>query len=179
VALSGSTARRYAEAILSFAADDRAVRDFRVSLDRVAAAFDRPTVRVLTDPATPLARRQAAVAAAAKDEPVEVRSVLRLLIERGDIGLVPLIARAFGDLVDRREGIEKARITTAVALEEEEREDLVRRLEDRSGRKLRATFAVDPAIVGGAKVQLGDHLIDVSLDARLRALGRQLASGGG
>jgi len=56
------------------------------------------------------------------------------------------------------------------------RRELVRRLERESGRKLRATFAVDPALIGGAKVQIGDHLIDSSVRAKLTALGRQLAS---
>jgi F-type H+-transporting ATPase subunit delta len=174
--LSGSSARRYAEAILSFARDDRAVVRLRESLDHLGAAFDRATVAALTNPAVPNERREAAVAAATKDEPAAIRAVMRLLVEREHLALVPLIARAFADLVDRREGIAKARITTAVELDEREREGMVRLLEERSGRKVRASFAVDPSIIGGAKVQLGDHLIDSSLAAQLRALGRELAS---
>jgi F-type H+-transporting ATPase subunit delta len=99
-----------------------------------------------------------------------------LLLETDRIALVPQIALAFGDLVDRREGVAKARITTAVPLKEPEQRELVSRLERESGRKLRATFAVDPMLIGGAKVQIGDHLIDSSVRAKLVALGRQLAS---
>jgi len=105
-----------------------------------------------------------------------VRSLMVLLLETDRIALVPQIALAFGDLVDRREGIAKARITTAVPLKEPEQRELVNRLERESGRKLRATFAVDPLLIGGAKVQIGDHLIDSSVRAKLVALGRQLAS---
>jgi F-type H+-transporting ATPase subunit delta len=105
-----------------------------------------------------------------------IRSLLVLLLENDRIALVPQIALAFGDLVDRREGIAKARITTAVPLKEPEQRELVTRLERESGRKLRATFAVDPTLIGGAKVQIGDHLIDSSVRAKLVALGRQLAS---
>jgi F-type H+-transporting ATPase subunit delta len=97
-------------------------------------------------------------------------------LEGDRIALVPQIALAFGDLVDRREGIAKARITTAVPIDEAARRELVRRLERESGRKLRATFAVDPTLIAGAKVQIGDHLIDSSVRAKLTALGRQLAS---
>ena len=89
---------------------------------------------------------------------------------------MPQIALVFGDLVDRREGIAKARITTAVPLDEPARRTLVGRLEETSGVRLRATFAVDPAIIGGARVQIGDHLIDSSVFAKLTALGRELAS---
>ena len=176
MAVSGSSARRYAEAVLGLAADGRAVTTFRESLERLAPAFDRPTVASLRDPGVPLRTRQEAIEAATAGEPVEIRSLLLLLLERDRIALVPSIARAFADTVDARAGIAKARVTTAVPLDDAERESLVRRLEGASGKKIRATFAVDPALLGGAKVQVGDHLVDSSLSARLTALGRQLAS---
>jgi len=159
LALSGSAARRYAEALLA-----------------LAPVFDRTTIASLRDPSVPMRQRVEALGSALAGEPVTVRSLLVLLLEKDRIALVPQIALAFGDLVDRREGVAKARITTAIPLKETEQSELVRRLERESGRKLRATFAVDPALIGGAKVQIGDHLIDSSVYAKLTALGRQLAS---
>jgi F-type H+-transporting ATPase subunit delta len=176
LALSGSAARRYAEALLELSTDGRATAAFRTSLEKLAPAFDRVTVAGLRDPSVPMKQRIAAVEAALAGEPPAVRSLIVLLLETDRIALVPQIALAFGDLVDRREGIAKARITTAVPLREPEQRDLVDRLERESGRKLRATFAVDPTLIGGAKVQIGDHLIDSSVRAKLVALGRQLAS---
>ena len=172
----GSVARRYAEALLSLAPDEQAVRQYRASLEQLAPVFDRVTIAGLRDPAVPLKQRQEAIAAALKDEPAEIRSLLLLLLERDRLALVRHVARAFGDLVDRREGIAKARITTAVPLDDVEHADVVRRLERASGHKVRATFAVDPMLIGGAKVQIGDHLIDSSLYARLAELGRELAT---
>jgi F-type H+-transporting ATPase subunit delta len=176
LALSGSAARRYAEALLALATDDRAVGEIRSSLEKLAPVFDRVTIAGLRDPSVPMKQRVEALSSAVKAEPDVVRSLLVLLLEGDRIALVPQIALAFGDLVDRREGIAKARITTAVPLDEAARRELVRRLERESGRKLRATFAVDPTLIGGAKVQIGDHLIDSSVRAKLTALGRQLAS---
>ena len=175
MALPGSAARRYAEALLALASDERTA-DFRVSLERLAPVFDRFTIAGLRDPSVPMKQRVDALSSALGDEPDIVRSLLILLLESDRIALVPQIAIAFGDLVDRREGIAKARITTAVALDEPARRELVSRLERESGTKLRATFAVDPTLIAGAKVQVGDHLIDSSVHAKLVALGRQLAS---
>ena len=173
---SGSAARRYAQALLELAEDSRAVGQFRASLERLAPVFDRVTVAGLREPSIPLSQRTEALAAGLHDEPPTVRSLVVLLLERDRIGLVPQIARAFGDLVDAREGIARARVTTAVPLGDPDRDDLVRRLERASKTKLRATFAVDPGLIGGAKVQIGDHLIDSSLYGKLIELGRELAS---
>ncbi|HVD31280.1 MAG TPA: ATP synthase F1 subunit delta [Methylomirabilota bacterium] len=176
MALSGSAARRYAEAVLALSPNERAVAELRASLEKLGPVFDRVTVAGLRDPSVPMKQRIAALSAALDGEPDTIRSLMVLLLETDRIALVPQIALAFGDLVDRREGIAKARITTAVPLEEPEQRELVSRLERESGRKLRASFAVDPTLIGGAKVQIGDHLIDSSVRAKLVALGRQLAS---
>jgi F-type H+-transporting ATPase subunit delta len=176
LALSGSAARRYAEALLALASDARTVAELRGSLEKLAPVFDRVTIASLRDPSVPTQQRVGALSAALAGEPEVVRSLMVLLLETDRIALVPQIALAFGDLVDRREGIAKARITTAVELDELARRELVQRLEGTAGLRLRATFAVDPTLIGGAKVQIGDHLIDSSVHTKLIALGRQLAS---
>jgi F-type H+-transporting ATPase subunit delta len=176
VALSGSAARRYAEALLALSPNERAVAELRTSLEKLAPVFDRATVAGLRDPSVPMKQRIEALNSALEGEPATIRSLMVLLLETDRIALVPQIALAYGDLVDRREGIAKARITTAIPLKDAEQRELVSRLERESKRKLRATFAVDPTLIGGAKVQIGDHLIDSSVRAKLVALGRQLAS---
>lgn len=175
MALSGSAARRYAEALIGLAADAAAVDAYRASLERVSAALGPATIQVLRDPRVSLDRRRAALVAAVEDEPRPVRSLLTILLERQRIALLPAIARSYADIVDRRAGIEKAKITTPVELGSADRDELVRRLERSSGRKIKAAFAVDPSLLGGAKVQVGDHVIDASLSARLDELARQLA----
>jgi F-type H+-transporting ATPase subunit delta len=66
--------------------------------------------------------------------------------------------------------------STAREISAKEREELLHRLERSSGKKIRATFAVDETLLGGAKVQVGDRLIDSSLKAQLDELRRELAS---
>src|SRR5947208_13641167 len=116
MALPGSAARRYAEALLALASDERTVGDSRASLERLAPVFDRFTIAGLRDPSVPVKQRIEALSSALKGEPEVIRSLLLLLLESDRIALVPRIAVAFGDLVDRREGIAKARVTTAGAL---------------------------------------------------------------
>ena len=174
--LGGSGARRYAEALLDIATEERAVPQYRRSLDELVSVFRPDVLRALRDPRVPLERRRGAIDAATKDEPRAIRAVLDILVERDRIALVPDIARAFGDLVDRREGIVHAKISTSLELDERERADVLRQLERASGKTIKATFTVDPRLIGGARVQIGDRLVDASLRAKLESLSRELAS---
>ena len=173
---AGSGARRYAEALFDFATQERAVDAYRSSLDALATSLTPEVTRALADQRVPSERRGAALEAATKDEPKAIRAVLSLLLQRERLEILPDIARAYGELLDRREGIVKARITTPIELPQSQRDDLVRSLERASGKKIRATFQVDPALIGGARVQVGDRLIDASLHAQLQHLAREMAS---
>ncbi len=176
MALSGSAARRYAEAVHDLALAENAVDAYRASLDSVAAAFAPQTLRALRDPSVPMQQRLAAIEAATAEHPRSIRSLMVILARRDRLPLLAAIARAFGDLIDKRASIAKAKITTAIELDQEQQRAFVERLERASGTKIRATFAVDERLIGGAKVQVGDHLLDTSVRARLDALRTQLVS---
>ena len=176
MAVSGSSARRYAEAIYQIALSENAVPAFGASLDGLRRAFTPEVLRSLRNPGVPLRARGAALDAATAAEPKAVRSLLGLLLGRERIALFPQVADAYAELVERRAGIVKGRVTTATQLSATDREDLVRRLERSSGKKIRATFAVDESLIGGAMIQVGDRLIDSSLKAQLDELRRELAS---
>jgi F-type H+-transporting ATPase subunit delta len=176
MALSGSSARRYAEALYQIGTSENAVDEFGSSLQRLHEALGGETLRALRNPGIPLRARRAALDAATADEPKAIRSLFDLLLERERIALFPQIAAAYVDLVERHAGIVKGTITTANEITATERAELVSRLERSSGKKIRATFAVDESLIGGAKVQIGDRLIDSSLKAQLDELRRELAS---
>jgi F-type H+-transporting ATPase subunit delta len=176
MAVGGSAARRYAEAMFEVAVRENAVTAYRASVERVRDALGPDVVRWLRDRVIPADRRRAALEAATKGEPAALRAVLDLLLERDRLVLLPGIAAAYGELADRRDGIVRAKITTPVELDEGHRADVVRRLEQTTGKRIRPTFAVDPTLLGGVTVQLGDRLIDASVRAQLDALRSQLAS---
>lgn len=175
MALSGSAPRRYAEAIFDLANAENAVDAYRASLDSLAAGISPQAIRALRNPSVPVRQRLAAVEAVTKGQPRAIRSLLLLLEQRDRIALLADIARAYGDLVDRRAGIVKAKITTAISLDAPQQRAFIDRLETASGKKIKATFAVDQSLIGGARVQLGDHLVDSSVRAQLNALRSQLS----
>ena len=174
MALSGSAPRRYAEAMLDIATAEDAVPVFQKALDQLGG-LGPAVLRMLADPGMPLERRLRAADAATQGQPVAVRGLVSLLVRRNRMGIMHAVAAAFTQLVEERAGIARARVTTAVELDRPARDALVSRLSKATGKTIHATFSVDPGLLGGARIQVGDHLVDASLRARLHSLQQQLA----
>jgi F-type H+-transporting ATPase subunit delta len=112
----------------------------------------------------------------APDAPVEIANTLRLMQQQGDLDLVKDVASALAvALSGQREPI-KAEIVSAAALSEPEQEQLRRQLSEQFGEGLVFSFRVDPSLLGGLRVRVGDRLIDTSIASRLNALRESLAS---
>jgi F-type H+-transporting ATPase subunit delta len=112
--------------------------------------------------------------AALNDLPAQPLNLARLLVRKKRTALAPEIAAAFRNLVQERSGIERVHATTAVALTDTERIQLQAKLRESTGHEVVLETAVDPELLGGLVVQIGDRLIDASTRSRLQALRRQL-----
>ena len=84
------------------------------------------------------------------------------------------IADEYSALVDQAAGRVRAAATAAVELTEREKESLARNLADRLAREVMLETRVDPAILGGLVVRIGDRVIDASVATRLQRLRRRL-----
>jgi ATP synthase F1 delta subunit len=164
--------------MLDIATAEDAVPAYRAALDRLGALAPA-TLRLLGDPGMPLEKRLRAAEAATVGQPGPLRGLVAVLIRRDRIALLGRIAAAFGELVDERSGIAKAHVTTAIELDRSAREALVSRLSRATGKTIQATFTADPDLLGGARIQVGDHLVDASLSAQLRSLRQKLTSARG
>ncbi len=179
MARHATAARRYAEAAFQIASRDGTVDEWLQELDITAAALgDESTVRGLEDPAVPFERREKAlVDALGSNVSVPVRNLLVLLLHRHRMELVPQVAAEFRRLYNRLHGITVAAATTAAPLEPDEVDALGRRLSEMTGGLIELTLAVDPSLLGGIVVRLGDRLIDGSVRGRLEQLRSRLAAG--
>ena len=99
-----------------------------------------------------------------------------LLLENGRVEQAGLVLAEFDELADEAEGRVRARAVTAVELGEDERRRLEQDLARRFGGKVRLETAVEPEILGGLVLRIGDHLVDASVRTRLQQLRRRLAA---
>ena len=105
-----------------------------------------------------------------------LRNFLLVLSDKGRAGQLEEIAAEFERLVAEAAGIVHAELTTAVELSDDEADKLLAQIEQASGRKVEATRAVDPDLIGGIVLQVGSHRLDASVRGRLDRLRRQLVT---
>jgi F-type H+-transporting ATPase subunit delta len=173
------SARRYADAAFEIAERDGNVQSWLKHLERAAALVaNEKAERVLGNPALPLDKRRELLGAAiGEDAPQQLQNLLLLLLRRGRIQLVPRIAAAFRELVNRRAGVTIALVTSATELSAQDVRAIEERLERITRGKVDLEVRVDPGLLGGVVVRVGDRLLDGSVRGRLERLRDQVASG--
>ena len=109
-----------------------------------------------------------AVAKTALD--AKVSNLLRAVVENGRLSALPEIAAQFNALVKSRSGTSDATIESAFPIDAALLAQVVAALEKRFGRKLNASVVVDPELIGGIRVVVGDEVLDTSVRARLEKM---------
>jgi F-type H+-transporting ATPase subunit delta len=93
----------------------------------------------------------------------ELKKLLDVLVDNHREVLVGEVAEQFDELKREHEKVIRAHITSAMPLDDAQRRDIVAALEKRYGRKVEAELDVDPHLLGGARVQVGDQVINASV----------------
>ncbi|HLW51505.1 MAG TPA: ATP synthase F1 subunit delta [Candidatus Angelobacter sp.] len=104
-----------------------------------------------------------------------LRNFIAVLIDQKRIGLVEEIAALFKQELERRMGIEEANVSSARELTPAERKSLEQRLTAVTGKKVRAKYSLDSALLGGAVVRMGSTIYDGSVKGQLQRLKEQIA----
>lgn len=180
--LRSAAARRYARALLEIARErgDATLLDrWAAQLDTMAQVVSAPELaHPLENPAIQVEAKQRLVRGALEAaipglDPV-LGNLAMLLVARGRMALMPAIAEAFRAALNELRGIENAEVTTAIPLDEELRRRFARELSRATRRQVALETRVDPSILGGVILRVGDKLLDASVAGRLAALRRQL-----
>ena len=174
-----SSARRYAEAAFQVAQRDGAVDVWRRELEAAAVIAGQAAIgRTLANPAIALEIRSAAVETTfGRVASRPVTNLILLMLRRGRIQDLPRVADEFRRLDNAHQGITIATATAAAPLSADEVAALTQRLESSTGGRIELDVKVDPGLLGGLVVQVGDRLIDGSVRGRLERLRNQLVSG--
>ena len=171
-----TVARPYAEAAFALAREQNALPVWHEMLKLAASVADDAQMRAALDnPKLSAGDKEALFLSICGDRlNTEGRNFVRVLIGAERIELLPEIRDLFGSLRDADEGLARASITSAFPLSEGERSELKGALERRFGKKIEATVSIDQSLIGGAKIAVGDTVIDASVKGELQAMANHL-----
>ncbi len=170
-------ATRYAGALVAAAkrtADLGAVAESYAAVSKIAAADPR-VAAFLGSPQIAKGEKKAMLRAllAGRVEPV-LLDFFQLLVDRGRLDHLHDIGVEFTRLVEAELGVARARVVTAVPLPAELEGELARQLETLTGSRIVIEKKVDPLVIGGVCVTVGDRVIDGTVRAGLRRLRDQM-----
>ena len=175
-------ARNYAEALLALARKAGDLQAWGRMIDDVASAMERDDRlrRFLEAPQISANQKNAVLAKAYEDQAPRLflRYLQRLVMNRRQM-LIPAIANEYRDLVDEAEGRVHAQVTVARPVDEAERAAIGHQLSQTIGKPVVPQVRVNPNIMGGIIVRIGDRVMDGSVRRRLGILrSRMLARAG-
>ena len=170
-------AGRYAKALLSLAQERKELDEVGKDLDTLEALFEqsRDLVVLLQSPIVKGDKKQAVLDAVLKGHVGSLTtSYLQILVQKGREGLVVDMVREGQTQLRILRNIQTATVTTAVALTDELRSSILAQVAKVHTGEVELTEKVDPEILGGYILQLGDQMIDASVQRQIQALGREL-----
>ena len=104
----------------------------------------------------------------------EGKNFIRVLVGAERIALLPEIRTLFESLKDAAEGVARAEVVSAFPMADEELATLKATLEKHFGKKIEATVSIDPELIGGVRITVGDTVIDASVQGELQAMANHL-----
>lgn len=102
-------------------------------------------------------------------------SLINLLVHKGREGLLNEISREFLNLYNLHEGIVEVDVTTASTLSEDQKKELLKSLENKTGKTIKMNLSVDESIRGGVIIKIDDTVIDGSVKHKISQLKNQFA----
>ena len=166
-------ARPYAEAL--FKATGVGNPDLPKQMDSLAAFAADPGLRQFADnPKVTATQVFDLLAGVALQKGIsldtKIGRLLRTVLDNGRLAALPEIATQYGALVNASSGVSDAVIESAFPIEGAALADVVATLEKRFARKLNARVELNPELIGGIRVAVGDEVLDTSVKARLEQM---------
>lgn len=165
-------ARPYAEAVFSLAKETGQLQKWSEMLTLMAGIHaDSAMQAALVNPKVTTADIEKLMLAVCGERiDGAARNLIQVLTHNGRLVALPEIRSLYEQLRAEDEGVVEAKISSAFALDGRQLEQLVALLSTRYRKKINPSVDVDPELIGGVKVQVGDKVWDASVRGRLQQM---------
>lgn len=173
-----TVARPYADAVYKLAVASNSLSQWSKMLQFAAAIAEDKRVKLLIGNPVISAKQLGEIflEIGRSKFNVEASNLMMLLTENKRVLVLPQISQLFEHLKAQHEGVLEAKIVSAFEIENKQLKKLVEDLEQKFKRKIEARVSVDPELIGGIKVEIGDEILDASIRGKLEAMAVALKS---
>lgn len=171
--MASKAAKRYANAYLETALELKVLENAKKDMLLIQKTFSSsPDLRVfLHSPVIKKEKKRAAIKAIFNKDMQDItNNLLNILLDKDREMLIEDITRHFVNLYNIHHGNLNVSVTSAYQLEDDQREALVNKLEEVSGKNILLHTRVDESLIGGLKVRIDDTVIDGSVKYKLSQL---------
>jgi len=171
MAESLTIARPYAEAAFKIARELGALPDWSDALSRLATVTATQVAReLIADPKVGVTQVAALICDGAGSLSAEQRNFVTVLAGNERLGVLPEIADHYEALRNAHEGVVDARVASAFPLSDAQLAEIVATLRAKYGREVKTSVSVDPDLIGGVSIRVGDEVMDASVRGKLAQL---------
>ncbi|MDZ4745297.1 MAG: ATP synthase F1 subunit delta [bacterium] len=172
-------AERYATALLNTANEvgkaQEVDRDLRMILDTYKSHFDLRAI--LRSPVvSPFHKKRIVEELWSESIDPLTMDFLKLVIRKGREGFMPEIVQAFDTRLDTQQKLVRVGVTSAVELNDSEKKNVLDAVTKKTGKEAMGTFFVDPSVLGGITLRIGDTVMDGTLKRQLEQLRSDMAT---
>jgi ATP synthase, F1 delta subunit len=175
--LNKSVARRYAEAFFSIASEANKIDDYQAELGKIVQSIKETEglEEYFAHPLIP-AKEKKDLASKIFTEAVSPLTLnfLLLIIDKKRETYLELILQEYEDMADESRNIKKAELISAMPVSEQDVQTLADNLSRSTGKTIKLDLTVDPSMIGGLKIRIGDKIIDASVAKKLEMLKKNL-----
>jgi F-type H+-transporting ATPase subunit delta len=176
-----TVARRYAKALLTMGKEDDHYKEYGEGLSGFAHLLERePELRdALLNPIHSREDRRKLLLRMIEllQLPAMVSNLLQLLLDKHRLNALDGVAQAYQEMVDEVENVSRARVKTAIYLDDATQERLKQTLEKLTGSTVVMEVEEDPNIIGGVVAKVGDLVLDGSVRTQINSLRESLIKG--
>jgi F-type H+-transporting ATPase subunit delta len=173
-------ARPYAEAVFKLAREQNALAKWSDALANLDAVVGDARVQaIISDPNVSAQQLEKLVLGVVGDSieagvAKEARNFIQVLVQNGRLDVTSHIRELYENLKREQEGVLEAHVISALPISDEQVKTLVAGLETKFKRRITTKVDVDPALIGGVKIIVGDKVIDATVRGRLDAMAAML-----
>jgi len=169
------SSKQYVQAIFEIARDSNEFDAWRADLKSIVALMqDSEFSGLIENPKVPFDLKAKLSEQKLGKVKQSVLNLVYLLISKNKLKYIHQISKDYELLLDDHNGIKHAEVTTATPIDDAEKKTISSKLEALVGGKVTIHVRIDPALIGGTVIRIGDSLIDGSIRNKLATLKREL-----